>query len=397
MVVAVHPDRLPELAERCEYYGVELADIGHFTGDGVLVVRSGGAAVLELGTDVPARRAPAAPDDGDHAGARPRACRHARLVDDPAAHAAAAARPPQHRLQGEHDPSLRPRDPRCRPSCARWSAASATPPPTASCSPSRRATDGIAIGIGVNPWYGMHDPERMAYAAVDEAIRNVVAVGADPDRVALARQLLVGRPAAARRRWASWSPPSTAASPPPTAYRAPFVSGQGLAQQRVHRRRRAAPRGAADAGDHRRRPRARRRSLRHAGAAAGGRRRAAARRRRDPSSPGSHLDLVHGAPADARRRARARSRRARALPPPAPGDPRRSRAGLPRRQRGWVGGGAGGDVHRRPARHHRHRASRTTTSPRRCSPSRRVAPGRRGRAASTSTDFREILGIDTAS
>ena len=37
----------------------------------------------------------------------------------------------------------------------------------------------------MNPWYGLHDPERMAHAVVDEAIRNVVAVGADPDRVCL--------------------------------------------------------------------------------------------------------------------------------------------------------------------------------------------------------------------
>ena len=31
---------------------------------------------------------------------------------------------------------------------------------------------GIAIGIGVNPWFGVDDPERMAWAVVDEAIRN---------------------------------------------------------------------------------------------------------------------------------------------------------------------------------------------------------------------------------
>jgi phosphoribosylformylglycinamidine synthase len=44
---------------------------------------------------------------------------------------------------------------------------------------------GIAIGVGVNHWYGLLDPERMAHASVDEAIRNVVAVGADPARVSL--------------------------------------------------------------------------------------------------------------------------------------------------------------------------------------------------------------------
>ena len=44
---------------------------------------------------------------------------------------------------------------------------------------------GLAVGCGVNPRYGDFDPYAMAAAAVDEAVRNVVAVGADPARVAL--------------------------------------------------------------------------------------------------------------------------------------------------------------------------------------------------------------------
>jgi len=47
---------------------------------------------------------------------------------------------------------------------------------------SRRA---LAISCGVNPLYGDVDPYRMGAAAVDEAIRNAVAVGADPDRCAI--------------------------------------------------------------------------------------------------------------------------------------------------------------------------------------------------------------------
>jgi phosphoribosylformylglycinamidine synthase subunit PurSL len=44
---------------------------------------------------------------------------------------------------------------------------------------------GVAVGCGINPRYGDLDPYWMAAAAVDEAVRNVVAVGADPGRVAL--------------------------------------------------------------------------------------------------------------------------------------------------------------------------------------------------------------------
>jgi phosphoribosylformylglycinamidine synthase len=45
--------------------------------------------------------------------------------------------------------------------------------------------EGLAIGCGINPCLGDHDPYAMAAAAIDEAVRNVVAVGADPGRVAL--------------------------------------------------------------------------------------------------------------------------------------------------------------------------------------------------------------------
>jgi phosphoribosylformylglycinamidine synthase len=44
---------------------------------------------------------------------------------------------------------------------------------------------GLAIGCGINPHYGDLDPYWMAAAAIDEAVRNVVAVGADPARIAL--------------------------------------------------------------------------------------------------------------------------------------------------------------------------------------------------------------------
>jgi phosphoribosylformylglycinamidine synthase len=44
---------------------------------------------------------------------------------------------------------------------------------------------GLAVGCGINPYYGDLDPYHMAALAIDEAVRNVVAVGADPTRIAL--------------------------------------------------------------------------------------------------------------------------------------------------------------------------------------------------------------------
>ncbi len=44
---------------------------------------------------------------------------------------------------------------------------------------------GLAVSCGINPRYGVIDPYAMACAVIDEAIRNCVAVGADPDRIAI--------------------------------------------------------------------------------------------------------------------------------------------------------------------------------------------------------------------
>jgi phosphoribosylformylglycinamidine synthase len=44
---------------------------------------------------------------------------------------------------------------------------------------------GIVMACGMNPCYGDLDPYWMAAAAIDEAVRNCVAVGADPERIAI--------------------------------------------------------------------------------------------------------------------------------------------------------------------------------------------------------------------
>jgi phosphoribosylformylglycinamidine synthase len=44
---------------------------------------------------------------------------------------------------------------------------------------------GVVIGCGINPRYGDFDTYHMAASAIDEAIRNCVAVGADPTRIAI--------------------------------------------------------------------------------------------------------------------------------------------------------------------------------------------------------------------
>ncbi len=51
--------------------------------------------------------------------------------------------------------------------------------------PDLNSPRGLVIACGMNPRYGEYDPYWMAAAAIDEAVRNCVAVGADPERIAI--------------------------------------------------------------------------------------------------------------------------------------------------------------------------------------------------------------------
>ncbi|MHB0977598.1 MAG: phosphoribosylformylglycinamidine synthase subunit PurL [Candidatus Aquicultorales bacterium] len=53
---------------------------------------------------------------------------------------------------------------------------------------------GVAVSNGINPRYGLIDTHAMALSAVDEAVRNAVAVGADPDRIAVLDNFCWGNP-----------------------------------------------------------------------------------------------------------------------------------------------------------------------------------------------------------
>ena len=59
---------------------------------------------------------------------------------------------------------------------------------------SSSSAKGFALSNGIRPGYTAYDPYHMAWAAVDEALRNVVAVGADPDQVSILDNFCWGNP-----------------------------------------------------------------------------------------------------------------------------------------------------------------------------------------------------------
>jgi phosphoribosylformylglycinamidine synthase len=92
---------------------------------------------------------------------------------------------------------------------------------------------GVAIGCGINPHYGDIDPYAMAAAAVDEAVRNVVAVGADPGRIALLDNFCWGntdRPAVL----GSLVLAAEACRDVAVAYLMPFISGKDSLKNEYH-------------------------------------------------------------------------------------------------------------------------------------------------------------------
>jgi phosphoribosylformylglycinamidine synthase len=95
------------------------------------------------------------------------------------------------------------------------------------------STTGVALACGLNPLYGDLDPYRMAAAAVDEAVRNVVAVGADPERIALLDNFC----------WANTDRPeqlgmlvraAEACRDTALAYGTPFISGKDSLNNEYH-------------------------------------------------------------------------------------------------------------------------------------------------------------------
>jgi phosphoribosylformylglycinamidine synthase len=92
---------------------------------------------------------------------------------------------------------------------------------------------GLAVGCGINPYYGDLDPYAMAAAAVDEAVRNVVAVGADPARIALLDNFCWGntdRPEAL----GSLVRAAEACRDVALAYGMPFISGKDSLNNEYH-------------------------------------------------------------------------------------------------------------------------------------------------------------------
>jgi phosphoribosylformylglycinamidine synthase II len=225
MVLAVPPENLPRLREICAGLDVELTAIGHYTGDGHLRVRYDGKVCADMDM--------AFVHDG-----WPQPNLQAGWVEpefpEPEIDAPADLTPIL--LQMLADPDVASKEPVIRRYDHEVQAATVVKPLVGvqADGPSDAAVlrplatggyKGLALGCGINPYYGQIDPYAMAWAVVDEAVRNVVAVGADPDHIALLDNFCWGSPSIPDRL-GGLVRAAQGCHDAALAYGTPFVSGK---------------------------------------------------------------------------------------------------------------------------------------------------------------------------
>ena len=224
MVLAVPPQGWPALQEIFAEDGVEATAIGHFTGDGHLRVRYAGTVVADLDCaflhhGMPLRQLESAwsPPESNDAAHHPETdltrLLHRALADPNVASKESIVRHYDHEVQGRTvgKPFVGPFD--------------IGPADAAIVRPLARSWRGVAVGCGINPWYGELDPYAMALLAIDEALRNVVAVGGDPARSALLDNFCWGNPTLPDRL-GGLVRAARGCHDAAVAFRVPFISGK---------------------------------------------------------------------------------------------------------------------------------------------------------------------------
>jgi phosphoribosylformylglycinamidine synthase len=240
MVLAVPPANLAELVALCAAEGVEATDLGEFVDTGRLTLRYEGNVVGDLSMHFlhegrpkvtrlasfqpPPESSLELPPDG--ADSTPDLL--ALLHDWDVCSKEWIVRQYDHEVQGRTvvKPLVGARED--------------GPGDAAVLQPVRGSWRGLAIGCGICPRYGDLDPYAMAGLAIDEAMRNVVAVGADPDRVALLDNFCWGNPERPEVL-GSLVLAAQGCHDLALSYRAPFISGKdSLYNEYTHEGRRVA-------------------------------------------------------------------------------------------------------------------------------------------------------------
>ncbi|NOT06455.1 MAG: phosphoribosylformylglycinamidine synthase subunit PurL [Anaerolineales bacterium] len=195
MVLAVPSENISNLQKLCDTFDTELTDIGEFTGNGRLVVRYNESIVVDMDNEflhdgIPQRQLKAVIEKPI---LEPRVLEYPisniketllNLLSSPnIASKSSVIRLYDHEVQG--GTVVKPLT----------GVEADAPSDAAVIKPiGTRGVKGIVLSNGINPEYGKRDAYKMAWSVIDEAIRNAVAVGADPDRIAILDNFCWGDP-----------------------------------------------------------------------------------------------------------------------------------------------------------------------------------------------------------
>ncbi|MBI1795009.1 MAG: phosphoribosylformylglycinamidine synthase subunit PurL [Chloroflexi bacterium] len=227
MVLAVAPEHVAALQELCDTYDTQLTDVGEFTGTHRLVVRYAGKVVVDLENDflhdgIPQRQLKAVIRD--------------RVIDNQEDPLISNYQLPNILLQLLSHPNIASKASVIRIYDHEVQGGTVIKPLTGveADAPSdasvihplgAKGLAGVAIANGVNPEYGKRDAYRMAFAVVDEAVRNLVAVGADPERIAILDNFCWGDPLCPETL-GSLVEAARGCHDAALLYRTPFISGK---------------------------------------------------------------------------------------------------------------------------------------------------------------------------
>jgi len=194
MVMAVPPAKLPDLVELCTAWDVEVTVLGEFSGSGRLVVRHRDTPVVDLPMPflhdgLPRRRMTARWVDPAPRPVGEPGCDAADLILRLLAHPDVASK----------EDVIRTYDHEVRGGTVGRPLVGAMadgPGDAAVLKPlgTWHHDRALVVAAGINPRLGRLDPWAMALAAIDEAVRNMVVVGGDPDQVALLDNFCWGDP-----------------------------------------------------------------------------------------------------------------------------------------------------------------------------------------------------------
>jgi len=224
MVLAVPPERGPDVIAAFAAEDVEATHLGEFADSGRLVIRWRGEVTGDL-------------DLGflhDGLPKQVRAARWVQRVEEPFA-AAPGAEPGAllRRILGE--PTVASKEQIIRQYDHEVQGASALKPLVGvavqgpqdgvAVAPVPGSPRGVVVGLGLNPRHGDGDPYAMALGAVDEALRNAVACGCDPDTTGVLDNFSWGDCRRAEEL-GSMVRAARGCRDAALAYRVPFISGK---------------------------------------------------------------------------------------------------------------------------------------------------------------------------